>query len=104
MEFKQISRKCLVVCAAERSKGGGFGLAEAGGHERRSACHQAFASPTSIRAEQRLIAKVVKRQRQVGYLFSNQCHSSLQVIAFSTADTHRITLNGSLHFDLAVLD
>jgi hypothetical protein len=52
VEFKQISRKCLVVCAAERSKGGGFGLAEAGGHERRSACHQAFASPTSIRAEQ----------------------------------------------------
>jgi hypothetical protein len=36
----------LVVCTAERSKGGGFGLAEAGGHERRSACHQVFASPT----------------------------------------------------------
>jgi hypothetical protein len=46
VEFKLISRKCLVVCTAERSKGGGFGLAEAGGHERRSACHQAFASPT----------------------------------------------------------
>ena len=44
--FKQISRKCLVVCTAERSKGGGFGKAEAGGHERRSAYPQSFASPT----------------------------------------------------------
>ena len=26
VEFKLISRKCLVVCTAERSKGGGFGL------------------------------------------------------------------------------
>jgi hypothetical protein len=105
VEFKLISSKCLVVCAAERSKGGGFGLAEAGGHERRSACHQAFASPTRMRAEeQRLIAKVVKRQRQIGHLFANQRHSSLQVIAFSTADTHCIALNSGLYFDLAVFN
>jgi len=44
--FKQISRKCWVVCTAERSKGGGFGLPEAGGHERRSAYPQSFASPS----------------------------------------------------------
>ena len=56
------------------------------------------------RAEQSSIAKVVKRQRQIGHLFANQRHSSLQVIAFSTADTNRITLNSGLHFDLAVFD
>ena len=55
-------------------------------------------------SEQSSIAKVVKRQRQIGHLFANQRHSSLQVIAFSTADTNRITLNSSLHFDLAVFD
>jgi hypothetical protein len=26
LAFQQISRKCWVVCTAERSKGGGFGL------------------------------------------------------------------------------
>ena len=55
-------------------------------------------------SEQSSIAKVVKRQRQIGHLFANQRHSSLQVIAFSTADTNSITLNSSLHFDLAVFD
>ena len=69
VEFKLISSKCLVVCAAERSKGGGFGLAEAGGHERRSACHQAFASPTipnynSLGQGNKRRAKLQQTQRQ----------------------------------------
>jgi len=100
--FKQISRKCLVVCTAERSKGGGFGLPKP--EDMSGAVHATKHLHRQPVSEQRLIPKVVKRQRQIGHLFANQRHSSLQVIAFSTAYTYRITLNSSLHFDLAVLD
>ena len=102
MVLQLISRKCWVVCTAERSKGGGFGLPKP--EDMSGAVHATQHLHRQPLSEQRLIAKVVKRQRQIGHLFANQRHSSLQVIAFSPADTNRVALNRGLDFDFAVFD